>query len=375
MIRDGFVLPVVSCLDSLLRGEEMSPLFMDTGYKPHSPGSLSAEESHSNTTGSEREGDGQQTKGRGTKRKEKNRDAARKSRRKQTERADELHEELQGLERSNSALQKEIASLKKDFHLYTMALERHKPSCCLRDTVSSSSSTTGLSVTSSVDCQTGSSPPPPQASTYTQAAAVPSLSASLTSSLGLPTPDCVESIHLSSSAPAPTITTLASPSPSTVPYCVSLSTVPSPHSLFSNDPPLITSRPTNVTENAGLFAQGCPMNVPQLHPGQPRGNPLLLSSLQDPAPQSLSVTPQANSELSLASSSASKPSDSLHAAHHPESLLSLLTIPSPLNVSQTTSGTFDGAFRQPLNSLPPLGDTSTDLSLSELLEFNDWILQ
>lgn len=40
----------------------------------------------------EREGEGQQVGNRGTKRKEKNRDAARKSRRKQTERADELHE-------------------------------------------------------------------------------------------------------------------------------------------------------------------------------------------------------------------------------------------------------------------------------------------
>ncbi|XP_027133578.1 basic leucine zipper transcriptional factor ATF-like 3 isoform X2 [Larimichthys crocea] len=76
----------------MLLGEEMSPLFMDTGYEPNSPSSLSAEESHSNTAGSEREGEGQQTEKRGTKRQEKNRDAARKSRKKQTERADELHE-------------------------------------------------------------------------------------------------------------------------------------------------------------------------------------------------------------------------------------------------------------------------------------------
>ncbi len=40
----------------------------------------------------EREGEGQQTEERGMKRQEKNRDAARRSRRKQTERADELHE-------------------------------------------------------------------------------------------------------------------------------------------------------------------------------------------------------------------------------------------------------------------------------------------
>lgn len=40
-------------LASLLRGwGEMSPLFMDTMYQPNSPGSPSAEESHSNTAGS-----------------------------------------------------------------------------------------------------------------------------------------------------------------------------------------------------------------------------------------------------------------------------------------------------------------------------------
>uniref|UniRef100_A0A3B3WZ91 BZIP domain-containing protein n=1 Tax=Poecilia mexicana TaxID=48701 RepID=A0A3B3WZ91_9TELE len=40
----------------------------------------------------ERDGEGNQPRPRVTKRREKNRDAARKSRRKQTERADELHE-------------------------------------------------------------------------------------------------------------------------------------------------------------------------------------------------------------------------------------------------------------------------------------------
>uniref|UniRef100_A0A3Q3WLY9 BZIP domain-containing protein n=1 Tax=Mola mola TaxID=94237 RepID=A0A3Q3WLY9_MOLML len=66
---------------------------------------------------------------RGMKRKEKNRDAARKSRRKQTERADELHE---CLEQSNLALEKEVASLKTELDIYTMALERHEPFCCLQ---------------------------------------------------------------------------------------------------------------------------------------------------------------------------------------------------------------------------------------------------
>ncbi|XP_016316879.1 basic leucine zipper transcriptional factor ATF-like [Sinocyclocheilus anshuiensis] len=62
-------------------------------------------------------------------RREKNRDAARKSRRKHTEKADLLHEELQTLEQSNAAFVKEIAELKKELQLYTSALEQHIPHC------------------------------------------------------------------------------------------------------------------------------------------------------------------------------------------------------------------------------------------------------
>ncbi|XP_077400888.1 uncharacterized protein batf2 [Vanacampus margaritifer] len=69
---------------------------------------------------------------RSTKRRLKNRDAARKSRKKNTERADELHQELLSLEASNSALEKEIAALKKEVRRYTAALERHRPFCVLR---------------------------------------------------------------------------------------------------------------------------------------------------------------------------------------------------------------------------------------------------
>ncbi|XP_044039204.1 uncharacterized serine-rich protein C215.13 isoform X2 [Siniperca chuatsi] len=407
----------------------MSPLFMDSVYELNSPGSLSAEESHSNTAGSE----------------------------------------LQCLERSNSALQKEIASLKKDLHLYTAALERHEPFCCLRASASSSSSTTHLSVSPSADCQTCSSPPgvPPQGSSSTLAASL-SLSTSLTSSMGLQTLDCVESTHLSSSTPAPTATTLASTnslsaepftssSSITVPYSTSFFTAAAPHSLFSENPPsLITSRLTNATpvctslvsnpvvssslttaaqpqsgqdtihesssvstnayfstlhpssldaflmkqasfltaspnvvppyshsgaENAGVVVPGCPMNVPPLHPGQFSGNPinssqpcsLSLSTLQDPAPPSLSVSPQSNPEPSPANAFALKPSYSQQIS--PAPLLSLLTVPSPLNVSQTSSCSFDIPLSQPLPLLSPLGDPLRDLSLSELLEVNDWILQ
>ncbi|XP_028329671.1 proto-oncogene c-Fos isoform X2 [Gouania willdenowi] len=70
-------------------------------------------------------------------RRDKNRDAARKSRRKQTERADELHEELQTLERSNSTLQNEIAELKREMEKYERILKDHEPNCCLRGSTSS----------------------------------------------------------------------------------------------------------------------------------------------------------------------------------------------------------------------------------------------
>ncbi|XP_056224490.1 uncharacterized protein batf2 [Seriola aureovittata] len=448
----------------------MSPLFMDTGYDPNSPGSLSAEESNSNTAGSEREGEGQQVGGTGRKRREKNRDAARKTRRKQTERADQLHEELQSLERTNSTLQKEITVLKKDLHRYMTALAHHEPYCRLRASGSSSSSTSRLSVSPSAECQTSSSPPKValQTSSSTLATA-PSISTSLTSSRGLQTLDCVENSHPSPSASAPTATTLSSSSgsstelgmassssPVTVPYSVSFSALPAPHSLFSEEPP-INSRPTNVTpvctalvstrnpsstlttaaqpqsgqdtiheissvpanacfntlhsdtldaflmkqtsfltassnvvppyshlagENESLLTQGYSMNVPQHHPGQYSGNPnnstplcsLLPSTLQDPALQSLTVSPKANLELSPAPAFALKPSYRQQMTPNPVSLLSLLTVPSPLDISQTNSNSSDELISQPPPSLTLLADPASDLSLSELLEVNDWIL-
>ncbi|CAL8238244.1 unnamed protein product, partial [Merluccius merluccius] len=63
--------------------------------------------------------------------KDKNRDAARKSRKKQTEKADELHKEHQRLEQSNTVLGKEIAALRAEFQHYTSLLERHEPVCLL----------------------------------------------------------------------------------------------------------------------------------------------------------------------------------------------------------------------------------------------------
>lgn len=430
----------------------MSPLFMDTGY--NSPVTVSDE--GSNSAGLERE-EGQQMGGKGRKRQEKNRDAARKSRRKQTERADELHEELQGLERSNSALKKEIAALKKDLHLYTTALERHEPLCHLKASASSSSPTTCPSVSPSADRQAGPSPPgvPPRASSSTLAPA-PSLSTSLTSILGIQTPDCVESKHLSSSTP-PTTATLASPISSsaehftssssvTSPYSGSFSAVPAPHSLFSES--LITPRPANVwpvctslvsnpvpssslttaaqlqsrqgpihesssmsatasfpplhpgaldaflmkqdsfltassnvvplyshsaVQDGGLVAQGCSMNVPQLDPSQFSRNlinssaSLLPPALRNP-PLQPPLVPTPTSAFAL------KPRSGQQVTVNPASLLSLLTVPSPFNVPHTTSSSYDRPLSQPQPPLPTLEEPSRDLSLSEFLEVNDWIL-
>lgn len=214
---------------------------MDTGYETNSPSPMSAEENHSINIGSEKEGDGQQGESRGSKRQEKNRDAARKSRRKQTERADELHEELQNLERSNSVLRKEIASLKKELHFYTKALESHEPLCILK--ASESSSSLYLSVSPSADSQMGSNPL--QASSSSPAT-TPS-----TSTLDPQTLECVESSHISSSVPPATVSSaqLFTPSCSkAVPISVTFSTAPSPLSLFSKTPPsLITSRLTKAS--------------------------------------------------------------------------------------------------------------------------------
>lgn len=451
----------------------MSPLFMDTGYEPNSPGSLSAE-CNSNTAGSEREGEGQGTENRGTKRRQKNREAARKSRKKQTERADELHEELQKLEQSNSAFQKEIAALKKEVLLYTTALDRHEPSCCLRASRSSSSNCLSVSP-SSVDAtlpHNCSSPPQnPPRTTCSSLAAVPLLSTSSTPSLGHHTHDCLENTRLSPSPSSGSPAELFTTSSSSTAMAVSFS-VAAPHSLFSEEPPsLIASRPTNaaltslcaslisnpispavaqppseqdiherssastnallhingptllpsshptpstphspvpdaflmkasfqtassnavppyshlrppVAENTGLAAQGFSMNVPKLHPCQFSRNPklssppciVLPSPLQEPALQSLSVSQQANQNPSPARAFEIKSSYIQQMTPTPASLLSLLTVPSPLNVPQPTSRSFDGLLAQPPSSLPLLGDPLSDVSLSELLEVNDWIL-
>ncbi|KAM4617971.1 basic leucine zipper transcriptional factor ATF-like 2 [Discoglossus pictus] len=65
------------------------------------------------------------------KKRERNREAALKSRKKHTQKADALHQEFERLEKDNSALKKEIQSLLLQKKHLTQALEEHEPTCFL----------------------------------------------------------------------------------------------------------------------------------------------------------------------------------------------------------------------------------------------------
>ncbi|XP_028676059.1 basic leucine zipper transcriptional factor ATF-like 3 [Erpetoichthys calabaricus] len=65
------------------------------------------------------------------KRREKNRVAAQRSRKKQTQKADRLHEEYEYLEHENSSLQKEVEKLTDELRRLTEALKAHEPLCPL----------------------------------------------------------------------------------------------------------------------------------------------------------------------------------------------------------------------------------------------------
>lgn len=109
----------------------MPGVFMDTKLPAESFASFSGDESQSSSDWGK---DGfSPGRPKTCKRREKNRDAARKSRKKQTERADLLHEELQFLERSNATFEREIADLKAELKRYTTALQQHEPHCSLFD--------------------------------------------------------------------------------------------------------------------------------------------------------------------------------------------------------------------------------------------------
>uniref|UniRef100_A0A3B3ZYW2 BZIP domain-containing protein n=1 Tax=Periophthalmus magnuspinnatus TaxID=409849 RepID=A0A3B3ZYW2_9GOBI len=72
---------------------------------------------------------GAEDEGRRMKRREKNRVAAQKSRKRQTQRADQLHEACEHLEQRNRKLRQEVDSLSKEQRLLSEALCSHEPFC------------------------------------------------------------------------------------------------------------------------------------------------------------------------------------------------------------------------------------------------------
>ncbi|XP_041099300.1 basic leucine zipper transcriptional factor ATF-like 3 isoform X1 [Polyodon spathula] len=78
-------------------------------------------------------------------RRAKNRAAAQKSRQKHTERADTLHQELENLEKENSAFQKEIAGLRRELEHYNKVLKDHEPKCTLLPSYEVQNFSSGLS--------------------------------------------------------------------------------------------------------------------------------------------------------------------------------------------------------------------------------------
>ncbi|XP_021120982.1 basic leucine zipper transcriptional factor ATF-like 3 [Heterocephalus glaber] len=64
-------------------------------------------------------------------RREKNRVAAQRSRKKQTQKADQLHEEYECLEQENAMLRREIAKLNEELQQLSLALKEHEKMCPL----------------------------------------------------------------------------------------------------------------------------------------------------------------------------------------------------------------------------------------------------
>ncbi|XP_041814880.1 basic leucine zipper transcriptional factor ATF-like 3 [Chelmon rostratus] len=89
--------------------------------------------------------EGSDNGGRKLMRREKNRVAAQKSRKRQTQRADVLHEACELLEQRNRKLKREVDSLSEELRQLTEALRAHEPFCpimhCCFAAASSASST------------------------------------------------------------------------------------------------------------------------------------------------------------------------------------------------------------------------------------------
>ncbi|XP_078261924.1 basic leucine zipper transcriptional factor ATF-like 3 [Rhinoraja longicauda] len=75
------------------------------------------------------QGYGTENTGKKLRRREKNRIAAQRSRKKQTLKADKLHEEYEGLEQENIALKREIRKLSEEVKHLSDALKDHERVC------------------------------------------------------------------------------------------------------------------------------------------------------------------------------------------------------------------------------------------------------
>ncbi|XP_040920589.1 basic leucine zipper transcriptional factor ATF-like 3 [Toxotes jaculatrix] len=88
--------------------------------------------------------EGSEDEGKKLKRREKNRVAAQKSRKRQTQRADLLHEACELLEQKNRKLRREVDSLSEEQRLLTEALRAHEPHCPIMHCLFASSTSSSL---------------------------------------------------------------------------------------------------------------------------------------------------------------------------------------------------------------------------------------
>ncbi|XP_033503689.1 basic leucine zipper transcriptional factor ATF-like 3 [Epinephelus lanceolatus] len=88
--------------------------------------------------------EGPEDEGKRLKRREKNRVAAQKSRKRQIQRADILHEACELLEQKNRKLRREVDSLSEEQRLLTETLRTHEPFCPIMHCSFASSTTSSL---------------------------------------------------------------------------------------------------------------------------------------------------------------------------------------------------------------------------------------
>lgn len=321
-------------------------------------------------------------------------------------------QELQSLENSNSAIQKDIDSLKKELYYYTLVLERHKPFCCLKDAVAGSASmpdglagspaavtrasaspqTAGLSLLTSFDSSSTSSTP---GTAFTSPYDLGTSTSALTTSAHSDSFPPLLPSHSLFAGHSPPLTTLEGATPACTLPITAPATSP-PNRVALSDHPLSALFSTPVSKGTFLMNRASssapfsyshsaaekrgrvssPVHVlqlPTVHSKhlRPMENSLhssLPSSHLSPYPQSLSAAPQ-----ETASTTSSGGGFGQNISSESESLLSLLIVPPPLSLPPSDFISFPESSAQ--SSLSPLFDISTDVSLSELLTTDEWILE